>query len=61
MAGIYSAIIRRRDAAPLAEQGIGATYEQYYIVENAFDLNSIPEIYFYFLNKDVVPIGSKTL
>ena len=47
--------------APLAEQGIGATFEQYYIVENAFDLNSTPEIYFYFLDKDVVPITSKTL
>lgn len=47
--------------APLAEHGIGATFEQYYIVENAFDLNSTPEIYFYFLDKDVVPITSKTL
>ena len=47
--------------APLAEQGIGSSYNQYYIVENAFDGNLNPEIYFYFLDKDIVPITSKTL
>jgi hypothetical protein len=47
--------------APLAEQGIGASYNQYYLVENAFDINTVPELYFYFFDKDIAPITSKTL
>lgn len=47
--------------APLAEQGIGSSYNQYYIVENAFDVNLNPEVYFYFLDKNIAPITSKTL
>ncbi len=47
--------------APLSEQGVGAAYNQYYLVENAFDINLSPKLYFYFLDKNVVPITSKTL
>ncbi len=47
--------------APLAEQGIGSAYNQYYIVENAFDKSLTPELYFYFLTKNIAPITSKTL
>jgi hypothetical protein len=47
--------------APLAEQGVGSSYNQYYIVENAFDVNLNPELYFYFLDKNIAPITSKTL
>ena len=45
----------------LSQHGIGAAYNQYYIVENAFDKNLAPKLYYYFLDKNVVPIGSKTL
>lgn len=45
--------------APLAEQGIGSSYNQYYLVENAFEENSIPIIYYYFFNKDISPITSE--
>jgi hypothetical protein len=47
--------------APLAEQGVGASYNQYYIVENAFDANLNPVLYFYFFDKNIAPITSKTL
>jgi len=47
--------------APLAEQGIGGAYNQYYIVENAFANKLTPELYFYFLDKNIAPITSKTL
>ena len=47
--------------APLSEHGIGASYNQYYLVENAFDKKLSPKLYYYFFDKDIVPIGSKTL
>jgi hypothetical protein len=45
----------------LSDHGVGGAYNQYYIVENAFDNKLIPKLFYYFLDKDVVPIGSKTL
>lgn len=45
--------------ASLSDSGIGAAYNQYYIIENAFDKN--PELYYYFFEKNIVPITSKTL
>ena len=47
--------------APLAEQGVGSAHNQYYIIENAFDKKLNPELYFYFLDKNIAPITSKTL
>lgn len=47
--------------APLAEQGVGAAYTQYYIIENAFDDTQNSELYFYFFDKNIVPITSKNL
>ena len=41
--------------APLSEQGVGASHNQYYIVENAFDEQLDPKIYFYFLDKNIAP------
>lgn len=45
--------------AALSDSGIGAAYNQYYIIENPFGINS--KLYYYFFDKNVVPIGSKTL
>lgn len=45
----------------LSQHGIGSAYNQYYLVENVFDNHLIPKLYYYFRDKDVVPIGSKTL
>ena len=42
---------------PLSPSGDGANVFQYYIVENAFNLDT-PTIHFYFLNKDVMPLAS---
>jgi hypothetical protein len=47
--------------APLAEQGIGGAYNQYYIVNNAFDNTLTPQLNFYFFDKNIAPITSKTL
>jgi len=47
--------------APIAEQGVGASYNQYYIIENAFNVDLKPKLYFYFLDKNITPITSKTL
>ena len=47
--------------APLAEQGVGSAHNQYYIIENAFDNKLQPKLYFYFLDKNIAPITSKTL
>lgn len=47
--------------APLAEQGVGSAHNQYYIIENAFNIKLNPELYFYFLDKNIAPITSKTL
>ncbi len=43
---------------PISLSGTGSNIGQYYIVENAFSANSKPLVYFYFLNKDVVPLTS---
>jgi len=40
---------------PLGQSGIGASKEQYYIIENAFNKNT-PIVYFYFFDQDVMPI-----
>lgn len=42
---------------PLSMSGDGANTSQYYIVENAFN-SSVPVIYYYFLNKDIMPLTS---
>lgn len=47
--------------APLAEQGVGSSYNQYYLAENAFDIDLDPKLFFYFLHKNIAPITSKTL
>ena len=47
--------------APLSEQGVGASHNQYYIIENAFDAKLEPKLYYYFLDKNIVPITSSTL
>ena len=48
-------------SAPLAEQGVGAAHNQYYIIEDAFDAKVDPKIYYYFLDKNIAPITSNTL
>lgn len=45
----------------LSESGSGSSLSQYYIVENAFALNAPPIIYYYFFNKDIIPITSEHL
>jgi hypothetical protein len=47
--------------APLSEQGVGSAHNQYYIIENAFDNKLNSELYFYFFDKNIAPITSKTL
>ena len=47
--------------APLSEQGVGAAHNQYYIVENAFEESLNVKLYYYFLDKNIAPITSKTL
>ena len=47
--------------APLSEQGVGSAHNQYYIINNAFSPNLNPELYYYFLDENIVPITSKTL
>ncbi len=47
--------------APLAEQGVCASRVQYYIIENAFDKKLVPQVTYYFFDKDIAPITSKTL
>jgi len=43
----------------LSESGVGAAHNQYYIIENAFEENSVPIIYYYFFYKDIIPITSE--
>lgn len=43
---------------PISRSGTGSNIGQYYIVENAFLNNVMPTIYYYFFNKDIVPITS---
>lgn len=45
----------------LAESGTGSALSQYYIIENAFDSAAIPVVYYYFFEKDIVPITSEHL
>tara|TARA_Y100001968_G_C19451616_1_gene769078 strand:- start:7621 stop:8145 length:525 start_codon:yes stop_codon:yes gene_type:complete len=45
----------------LSEHGVGAAYNQYYLVENAFSSDINPKLYYYFFDKNIVPIDSKTL
>lgn len=47
--------------APLAEQGVGASHVQYYIIEDAFDKKLTPQVTYYFFDKNIAPITSKTL
>jgi len=47
--------------APLAEQGVGASRVQYYLIENAFDKKLTPQLTYYFFDKNIAPITSKTL
>ena len=44
--------------APLTESGQGAGLSQYYIVENAFDPNKKPILYYYFFEKGIMPVTS---
>lgn len=46
--------------APLSEAGVGSSSKQFYIIEQAFDPKKNPELYFYFFDKNIVPITSKT-
>ena len=45
----------------ITESGVGAAYSQYYIIENAFKENTVPIVYYYFFNKDIIPITSEHL
>ncbi|KTD46924.1 hypothetical protein Lrub_1846 [Legionella rubrilucens] len=42
---------------PLSPSGTGASVEQYYIVENAYN-NSTPIIHYYFFNQEIMPTTS---
>jgi hypothetical protein len=44
-------------SVPLSMSGDGADVSQYYIVENAYN-SSTPIVYYYFLNKDLMPLTS---
>lgn len=44
-------------AMSLSDSGVGAGISQYYIVENAYNLNP-PTVYFYFFDKDIMPVSS---
>lgn len=46
--------------APLSEQGAGASRNQYYIIENAFDARLDPKLYFYFFDKDIAPVFNES-
>lgn len=43
----------------VSESGAGAAVNQYYLVENAFSDNTTPVIYYYFFNKNIIPITSE--
>ena len=44
---------------PLSQSGTGSAVGQYYIVENAFKKIGMPKVYYYFFNKDIIPITSE--
>lgn len=46
---------------PISRSGTGSNIGQYYIIENAFDKNITPIIYYYFFNKEITPITSEHL
>lgn len=46
---------------PISRSGTGSSIGQYYIIESAFEKNERPKVYYYFLNKDIVPITSDHL
>ena len=43
---------------PLSDSGVGGSIYQYYLVENAFDSKASPVLYYYFFEKDIIPITS---
>ena len=45
----------------LSEQGAGSSRNQYYIAENAFTDAKKPILYYYFFDKDIMPITSPNL
>jgi len=47
--------------AALTESGTGSGLGQYYIAENAFEPQAVPSVYYYFFDKDIIPITSKHL
>ena len=47
--------------AALTESGTGSWMRQYYIAENAFEPQATPTVYYYFFEKDIIPITSKHL
>ncbi|KTC65753.1 Uncharacterised protein (plasmid) [Legionella adelaidensis] len=46
-------------SGPLSQSGAGANTPQYLIIENAFNSNVAPIAYYYFFNKDIIPITSR--
>lgn len=47
--------------AALTESGAGSAFSQYYIIENAFNSNVVPSVYYYFFEKNIMPITSPHL
>lgn len=45
----------------LSESGAGGSQSQYYLVDNAFEPKTTPIIYYYFFEKNIVPITSEHL
>ena len=45
--------------AALTESGTGSHLSQYYIVDNAFDPKEAPVVYYYFFEKNIIPITSE--
>jgi hypothetical protein len=43
---------------PLTDSGVGAGRLKYYIIENAFDEKGEKKMYFYFFDRDVMPLTS---
>jgi len=44
---------------PISRAGAGSNIGQYYIIENAFINKVTPTIYYYFFDKDIIPITSE--
>ncbi len=45
--------------APLSDSGVGAARTKYYIIEHAFDEHQPKKIYFYFFDRDVLPLTAQ--